>query len=297
MTYNEPALWLCGVTRALPAPLACPTIDVAFDAEHGEFWMLMDDVSGGIVPRGQFDEAGCRRLLEAMARLHARYWARDDELAALPLLSLAQHTRMFTEPSAAVGGQLAPDGWIGQVLDTVTLFRTYVPVLLDVLGAADADFYLDLCQHPQRWLGPLERAPQTLIHGDLRRANIALLASSVTLFDWEFASRAPAAADIAWYGFLQFWCYPPRDGRTPTERETLLSHYRQRLAVELGHRFDEQAFERAWQLSWLKVFAQLGFCLVDPLVGTASPEEVTRARSTCRAAIVRARQILETQGD
>jgi hypothetical protein len=298
MTYNEPALWLCGVTRALPVPLACPTIDVAFDANHGECWMLMDDVAHGIAPRGGFDEALCRRLLEAIARLHARYWARDAELAALPLLSLEQHTRMFTDPCAAIGGRLEAKGWIGQVLDTVTLFRTYVPMLLDVLGPADADFYLDLCQRPQRWLGPLDRAPKTLVHGDLRRANIALLgSSSVTLFDWDFASRAPAAADIAWYAFLHFWCYPPRDGRTPMEREPLLLHYRQRLAAELGHRFDEPAFERAWQLSWLKAFAQLAFCLVDPLVGSADREEVARARAVCRAAVSRAKQILDTHGD
>jgi hypothetical protein len=297
MTYNEPALWLCGATRALPAPLACPTIDVAFDADHGECWMLMDDVSHGIAARGSFDEAACRRLLESVARLHARYWDRGDELAALPLLSLEQHARMFTAPCAAVGGRLEATGWIGQVLDTVTLFRTYVPVLLDVLGPADADFYLDLCQRPQRWLAPLGRAPQTLIHGDLRRANIALLPSSVTLFDWDFASRAPAAADTAWYAFLHFWCYPPHDARTPAERESLLSYHRQCLAAELGRRFDEQAFERAWQLSWLKVFAQLAFCLVDPLVGTAAPEEVARARSTCRTAVARAKQILDTHAD
>jgi hypothetical protein len=297
MTYNEPALWLCGATRALPAPLACPTIDVAFDADHGECWMLMDDVSHGIAPRGSFDEAGCRRLLETTARLHAHYWDRDDELAALPLLSLEQHTRIFTDPCAAVGGRLEAARWIEQVLDKVTLFRTYVPVLLDVLGSADADFYLDLCQHPQRWFGPLSRAPKTLIHGDLRRANIALLASTVTLFDWDFASRAPAAADIAWYAFLHFWCYPPRDGRTPAEREPLLSYYRQRLAAELGPRFHEPAFERAWQLSWLKAFAQLAFCHVDPLVGTAAPEDVARARATCRAAVARAKQVLDTHGD
>ncbi len=28
--FNEPALWSCGVTRDLPEPLCCPTIDVAF---------------------------------------------------------------------------------------------------------------------------------------------------------------------------------------------------------------------------------------------------------------------------
>jgi len=68
--------------------------------------MLMDDVSHGIAPRGSFSEAGARRLLEAFARLHARYWERDDELSALPLLTLEQHVRVFTGPIAAIGGRV-----------------------------------------------------------------------------------------------------------------------------------------------------------------------------------------------
>ena len=62
--FNEPALWTSGLTRSLPAPLSCPTIDVAFHRERGECWMLMDDVSAGVAPRGSFDE----RALPAAAR-------------------------------------------------------------------------------------------------------------------------------------------------------------------------------------------------------------------------------------
>src|SRR6478609_7728448 len=52
----EVELWTGGTTRALPAPLSCPTIDVAFHAGRDEYWMLMDDVSAGITPRGGFNE-------------------------------------------------------------------------------------------------------------------------------------------------------------------------------------------------------------------------------------------------
>ena len=55
--FNEPALWSSGLTQSLPEPLSCPTIDVAFHRERGECWMLMDDVSAGVAPRGSFDEA------------------------------------------------------------------------------------------------------------------------------------------------------------------------------------------------------------------------------------------------
>jgi hypothetical protein len=57
---------------------------------------------------------------------------------------------------------------------------------------------------------------------------------------------------------------------------------------------DRTEFERAWELSWLKVFAQLGFCLVDPLVAEHSEEDVARVRALCSKAIDRAKRIVDT---
>jgi hypothetical protein len=292
--FNEPALWASGLTRSLPAPLSCPTIDVAFHSERRECWMLMDDVSAGVAPRGSFSESNFRLLLDGLARLHARHWEQGVGVADLPILSLEQHTALFTDPCAAAGGRIEPTGWVAEVLDKVFLFRTYVPVLLDALSPADADFYLDLCQHRARWLAPLSRLPQTLVHGDIRRANVATLPPGViSLFDWDFAAQAPAAADLAHYWFLHFWCYPPNDGRVPEDREPLKAYYVERLAEALGGRLDHQTFERACDLCWLKVLAQIGFCLADPLVGTPSADTVARVRALCAKAIDKARRIAD----
>ena len=155
--FNEPALWWRGLTRDLPAPLSCPTIDVAYHRQRRECWMLMDDVSHGVAPRGTFDEGSFRLLLDGLARLHARYWGQTAQQAELPILTLDQHTAMFTAPCAAAGGRKVSADWVAEVLDKVFLFRTYVPVLLDVLGSADGDCYLDLCEHRGRWLAPLSR--------------------------------------------------------------------------------------------------------------------------------------------
>jgi hypothetical protein len=295
--FNEPALWTCGLTRSLPAPLSCPTIDIVFHRVRGECWMLMDDVSAGVAPRGSFDEPAFRLLLDGLARLHGRHWEQGPGHLGpveFPVSTLDQHTAMFTDPCAAAGGRIEPTGWVAEVLDKVFLFRTYVPVLLDALSPADADFYLDLCQHRERWLAPLSRLPQTLIHGDIRRANVAVLPSDgISLFDWDFACRAPAAADLAWYWLLHFWCYPPADGLPPESREPLRTYYVQRLNEELGGRLDLPMFERAWDLAWLKVLAQVGFCLADPLVGKPSADDIARARAQCAKAIGKARRIVD----
>jgi hypothetical protein len=291
--FNEPALWAHGLTRDLPSPLACPTIDAAHHRAHGECWILMDDVSAGIAPRGSFDEGAFRRVLDGLARLHARYWGRTAELAKLPLLTLEQHAAAFAEPSAAAGGRPSAADWVPEMLEKVFLFRRFVPPLLEVLGPADGDLYLDLCQHRDRWLAPLSRVTQTVVHGDIRRANVAVLSSgTVSLFDWDFATRAPAAADLTHYWFLHFWCYPPNDGKSPEDRDPLKRYYRDRLEESLGG-LDHAEFERAWDLCWLKSLAQVGFCLADPLVGNPSPEEVARVRARCAKAIGRARRILD----
>jgi len=69
---GEGPLWLSGATRELPAPVACPTLDVAVHVANDEWWMLMRDVSDGIRARGAFKEPDERALLAAIARLHAR---------------------------------------------------------------------------------------------------------------------------------------------------------------------------------------------------------------------------------
>jgi hypothetical protein len=117
--------------------------------------------------------------------------------------------------AAAAGGRIPAEGWLKTSLDKVKLFRFLVPVFLEALGPADADFYLAHCAERGPWLKALARHPFTLTQGDVRRANFAAFApDKVSLFDWDYATRAPAALDIAWYWYLQFWCYPPADGRS-----------------------------------------------------------------------------------
>jgi len=274
--------------------LRCPTFDVAWHEGRSEYWMLMDDVSAGITPRGTFDADRFRWLLEALAGLHVHHWSDADALEHLPALSLEQNAALFTEPIVALAGRAAAEGWVQSVIENFVVMRPLLPVFLETLGGRDADFYLDLCQHRAPWVRALGEFPRTLVHGDTRRANIALLSPDhVSMFDWDLATRGPAALDLAWSWFLQFHCYPPQDGRSLADREPLRQHYVERLAQKLGARFDGAAFERAWQLSWLKTVVQVGFCLADPLTGDVTPEEAAAARRRCRESIDHVKRIAD----
>jgi aminoglycoside phosphotransferase (APT) family kinase protein len=160
-----------------------------------------------------------------------------------------------------------------------------LPTFLEMLGPADADFFIQFTSN-RAWHQGLDNAAPTLTHGDLRRANIAIASEQVTLLDWEFASRAPAACDLQWHWFLHFWAYPP-DGRPPEARAPLREFYLAELEAVLGQPIDREEFERTWDLAWLRVLSMIVFCLAD-VANPASPE----ARHRAKAAIAIARGIL-----
>jgi hypothetical protein len=78
----------------------------------------------------------------------------------------------------------------------------------------------------------------------------------------------------------------------PEDREPLKQYYLQRLEEALGT-LDRREFETAWDLSWRRVFAQLGSCLVDSLVGEHTAQDLARVRGLCGRAIQRARRIVD----
>ena len=289
---TEARLFVSGVTRGLPAPLFVPSIDLALHRGRDEIWLLMDDVSTGILPRGAFDDEKARWLLSAFAALHARYWDETEELAALPLLSLQANIAFILDPILTLGGRRPADGWRGEALEKIAILKSMVPILFDVLGPVATEYFLDLADHREGWMRVLDKAPHTFCHGDIRRANMALFSPDrIVAFDWDLASNAPAALDLAWYWFLQFWAYPPNDGRDVGDREPLLAYYMDRLADHLGRRFDRRTFEQAFELAWLKVFLQLGFCLIDPISGKHSAEDRARVGALVGRAMDRAKRI------
>lgn len=285
---GEGPLWLSGATRELPAPVACPTVDVAVHVDNDEWWMLMRDVSDGIRARGAFTERDERVLLAAIARLHAHYWAGRNDLDRLPLAPARGVTAALAEPIAFAAGRAeASADWVSRCADDFTPLRMLLPTFLEMLGPVDADFFIQLASE-RSWHRGLDDATPTLNHGDLRRANIAVAGKTVTLLDWEFAARAPAACDLQWHWFLHFWAYPPGDGRPPEARAPLRDFYLAELEAVLGGPIDREEFKRTWDLGWLRVMSMIGFCLADA-PNPAAPE----ARQRAKAAIALARAILD----
>ena len=112
----------------------------------------------------------------------------------------------------------APEPWLRGLGEDFWVPGVMMPAFLEALGARAADDFIGLCRDYPRIAATLGKHPRTLCHGDLRRANIAFIEDEVVLFDWEFSSHGPAARDLQWYWFLQFWAYPP-EGAGATGKE------------------------------------------------------------------------------
>lgn len=288
---GEGWFWLSGLTRDLPGELVNPTLDVAHHAERGQWWLLMDDVAAYIRTRRQWNDTHSRRLFEAMAALHARYW---DAAPGTGAGTLAGTTAVFVATALYAANGVASEPWVARAAQEFRVAANLMPAFLDALAPDDADFYVAICQHWPGIVAALQQFPQTLIHGDLRWANIAMSDDRVVLFDWEFCARAPAAVDLAWHWFFAYWAYPRADGQSPDAALWLRDAYLSRLKVLLGHTIDREAFQASWDLGWLRVFCQLGFLLADPLTEPdASAAEVDQALQRCRAAVVYARTVAD----
>lgn len=235
---REAALWRAGLPEWLPRSIALAVEAVAFEQRKdapASATLLMRDERAHLMrqpmrtPPGSLP-APILALLDTLARLHARFW--QSPLLDDPSLGLAsQHdTLLWLSPQVvqdriAQGDdqpylRLALSGW-------EAFFRLIPPEEATLLQAVFAD--------PQPALDAIDRAPRTLIHGDIWGPNLGWLPATrrgphvghrLLLLDWAIAAAAPAPYDVlslcgAWHTLC------------PT---LLLAVYRARLTRRLAAR-------------------------------------------------------------
>jgi hypothetical protein len=293
---GEPRLWLSGLARETGGPAWWPVVDLSFDSGTRRYWMLMDDVGAGIRDRGKFTIEDTRVLFRALAPMHAKYYE-SDALSHRSVPGVLGTARVLSEPLLHLSGKRpSAEPWVQAMLDDFKVMGAFLPLFLEVLGPRLADAYLDLVADPH-WQRRLSDAPATLLHGDLRRANIAFENDRVALLDWEFAAKGPPACDLQWHCYLHYWGYPPDGVEAGDDCEALRDEHADALEAALGRSIDRAAFDEGWALGWIKLMAQLGYVLVDPLYpdgGTAESRAQVNALSA--RAVQRALDFREALG-
>jgi hypothetical protein len=220
LPLGEPAL--AGIWQVY----ACPYL--AHAAADGEVGLLMDDLGPHLLPdvRQPLEEVAEDALVNALARLHARFWNApeldDPRLATAPRVLGMLGPRLAREVGARVS--LAPvieraqHGW---------------EVAFHHLPASTA---ARLLQPPEDIVSGGGALPRTLLHGDTKVANFAILPDqNVTAFDWGCIAAGPPALDLGWYLAVNAT-------RIRGTKESFVARYRRRLEVALNDSFSEDSW-------------------------------------------------------
>ena len=107
-----------------------------------------------------------------------------------------------------------------------------------------------LAHNPSRLSAALVQFPKTLVHGDLRIANIGVAQGAqphAIFLDFARPSLSTPALDLIWY-------LGTSGSSLPISKEACISLYKQRLAQRLGSRFAESWWQPALELSLLAGF-------------------------------------------
>ena len=229
-------LWQYGVLDRLQ-----PNMDhaiVAASHNGDDYALLMHDVSAGLFRSNYVSIETLHILLDALAALHATFW--EDDGLSDPQLGLCDVETMVT-------------GWWPQhhnrfhhLPDTVDFFSKAWDTLFDMLEPDVRDAIQSLIDNPQPLFERLASYPATLIYGDYRFVNLALLPDTQQLvaFDWQVAGYAPATFCLSWFlrSLKRREIESDYDG---------IDYYYQQLVTRLGNRFDPGIWQQMLEVGRL----------------------------------------------
>lgn len=187
--------------------------------ERDRLVLLLEDVDDGHPGDALTgcSPADAALVLDAMAPLHAAFWARQDRLAQLASWSGGPADRMDRQERFA-------QRWR-------TLVDSGAELPLRIRRMAE-----HLCGRLAAVLERLEAAPRTLLHADLHLDNVLFTPGAarhhVVVLDWQSVCQGPAVADVAPF-IATSLSLPDRRDR----QEAMLSRY---IGVLLDHGVPEE---------------------------------------------------------
>lgn len=179
-------LWAAGLFERMPAIIDTAIIGVV--ATPQGCTVVMRDVTESLLPDGApVTRLQSRQLLAAAAALHRAFTHRpaDDLCSLADLLGFLSPTATAPYRADHEVPRLVQTGW--------ERFGDVVPG-----DVAEAVFHV--LESPGALADALSRFDSTLLHGDLKLANLGLAHERVVVLDWgPQTSWGPPAVDYAWY--------------------------------------------------------------------------------------------------
>ncbi|HEY0443327.1 MAG TPA: phosphotransferase [Candidatus Limnocylindrales bacterium] len=194
-THDGPLLreaWFAATHPLLPWPLRAPYVGAAVDGDAVA--ILMPDLSDVLLEwEAPLDTGRFERVLGAIAALHAARWADEGVGPANgPWCSIEDRILLICRPSLERPGPVH-DAVADRLLPGWDAFDRTAPAAARELVAALAD-------DPGPLIAALDALPKTLLHGDLKLANVGITADgSVDLIDWQMVMFGPVAIELGWF--------------------------------------------------------------------------------------------------
>jgi hypothetical protein len=261
---REVGLWERGVLARMPPEIDPAVLAAGRDGRAG--WLLMRDVSGELLPPDRrLSREESARILASAAALHRRF--AGESISGLCSLE----DRITLASPATVSGEASGVDYLPKML--VVGWEVFADSVPDDVSAA----VFDAMERPQPLAALLRDCVATLVHNDLRGANLGLVPGRTVVLDWGLAGAGPPELDFAWYLFVNGW-------RIDATREQLIDDFKRAE----GDLHDPRALE----LSWIAQLCWHGPLLAHELV-EASDEKRERARAELAWWVERVRAALE----
>jgi len=240
-------VWQQGLLDRLPDEIAHGVI--ACSVDEAGYAILMHNVSQDLLAEDQpISETDNVFILEAMAALHAAFW--HDSLLDNHELHLCKPEDFFTHTSPEKARQMAQTN-PSFVLEMIIEGWRLVPKFVD---AGTAGLMHDLVHDPTPLCTALARYPQTLVHTDVRIANLGIKRDKrrrLIMLDWARQTRTVPAVDLVYY------LVTGSSTGFPISFEESINFYKQQLAKRLGDRFYESWWQPQLELCLLGTFSTM----------------------------------------
>src|SRR5262245_29318087 len=182
---REATLWTSGALADLVDGPVYPVVGVSRYPDSDSWLITTRDVGEHLfADEPTIDE--WRAVFGAIGALH-------DYFRGVPtvgLCTLENRFEIFSE--ATCRRELSGSDWIPK--SNLHGWRVLPTILPDDIREP----FLDLVRNPALLLAGLRETESTLIHGDLRPANLGMEAGRVLALDWALAAAGPPVLDFAW---------------------------------------------------------------------------------------------------
>jgi hypothetical protein len=213
---------------------SCPYVACA--AEPGEIGLLLIDLTTELMPDARVPLSTRQEstLLGALARLHARFWNLDGS-AHTWLVRPAQYCDLLAPCVAADPTTLAVLS--PPMQDAVS--RGWASALPRVPVKVRRHLTCPGVDWERRWAD----VPWTLLHGDVKVANFAMIADGrVAAFDWALVGTGPCTVEMGWYLAVNA-------SRLTGPKEEILRRYRELLETARASRLPDPVWLRLEEIA------------------------------------------------